>query len=158
MKFASVQYSKNNIGDVIQIIAASRFLPRIDAWCNRENLDAYHFSEPHKIILNGWYQHRDGHFHNDGNLLPFITSLHIAPHKADSFFTPNVLAFLQKNAPIGCRDSHTLNLMKSQGVEAYFSGCLTLTLEPNPLIEKHGYILCVDASDAVTNKIIQNRN
>jgi hypothetical protein len=43
--------------------------------------------------------------------------------------------------------------MKSQGVEAYFSGCLTLTLEPNPLIEKHGYILCVDASDAVTNKI-----
>jgi hypothetical protein len=82
-----------------------------------------------------------------------FTSADDAPNKAKNFFTPKVLAFLQKNAPVGCRDTHTLNLMKSQGVDAYFSGCLTLTLEPNPAIEKRSYILCVDASDAVTDMI-----
>ena len=153
MKFASVQYSKNNIGDVIQILAASRFLPRIDAWCNRENLDAYQFPEPHKIILNGWYQHRTGHFFNDRGLLPLITSMHVAPSKADSFFTTKVLAFLKKNMPVGCRDTYTLNLMKSKGVDAYFSGCLTLTLEPNPRIPKRDYVLCVDVPEAIADKV-----
>lgn len=153
MKFASVQYSKNNIGDVIQIIAASRFLPGIDAWCNRENLDGYRFVEPHKIILNGWYQHRTGHFHNDGNLIPLIVSMHIAPSKARNFFTPEVVTFLKRNAPTGCRDTYTLNLMKSRGIDAYFSGCLTLTLEPNPSIPRRDYVLCVDVPDAVNAKI-----
>lgn len=153
MKFASVQYSKNNIGDVIQVIAASRFVPKVDAWCNRENLDQCRFPEPHKIILNGWYQHRTGHFHNDGNLIPLIISMHVAPSKAKSFFTPKVLSFLKRNEPVGCRDTYTLRLMENNGVKAYFSGCLTLTLEPNSVLRKKGYVLCVDVPSAVTEKI-----
>ena len=40
----------------------------------------------------------------------------------------NGLSYLKKYEPIGCRDTNTFNLLRSNGVQAYLSGCLTLTL------------------------------
>jgi len=36
--------------------------------------------------------------------------------------------WLRRNAPVGARDPHTLELLTRSGVEAWYSGCLTLTL------------------------------
>ena len=38
------------------------------------------------------------------------------------------VAFFKRHQPVGCRDMSTVSLLRDKGVEAYFSGCLTLTL------------------------------
>lgn len=148
MKYASLRYYGSNIGDVVQIIASSRFIPQVDAWCNREALNTYVFEEAHKIILNGWFLHRPENFRLHRSLVPLLISMHVAPKAAERFFRPDVVAYLRDHGPVGCRDSYTLRLMARQGISAYFSGCLTLTLEPNPTFPKRDYAFCVDLEPA----------
>ena len=38
------------------------------------------------------------------------------------------LEYLKEHEPIGCRDYYTVGLLKEKGIDAYFSGCMTLTL------------------------------
>ena len=61
---------------------------------------------------------------------PLLTSFHITHdfNSKDTLFTPKALEFYKRNEPIGCRDYYTVELMKSHGVDAYYSSCLTLTL------------------------------
>ena len=39
------------------------------------------------------------------------------------------IAYLKKHQPIGCRDQYTADTLNAKGIDAYFSGCLTLTLD-----------------------------
>ena len=57
IKYAALSFDTENIGDEIQSLAAQRFLPRIDYYINRDNLDDYpqHNNETIKIILNSWF-------------------------------------------------------------------------------------------------------
>ena len=57
--------------------------------------------------------------------------------------TEKAIEYYKQHEPIGCRDYDTLNLLESFGVDAYFSGCLTLTL-PKYEGEKSDEILFVD--------------
>ena len=41
------------------------------------------------------------------------------------------LDFLKNAGPVGARDTRTLTKLKEKGVPTYFSGCLTLTWNPN---------------------------
>ena len=38
-------------------------------------------------------------------------------------------SYTEKYGPVGARDKETERLFKSKGIPAYFSGCLTLTLD-----------------------------
>ena len=38
------------------------------------------------------------------------------------------IAYLKRFAPIGCRDIATRDLLMNQGIDAFFSGCVTTTL------------------------------
>ena len=39
------------------------------------------------------------------------------------------VAYLRKHQPIGCRDQFTVDTLIAKGIDAYFTGCLTLTLD-----------------------------
>ena len=39
------------------------------------------------------------------------------------------IAYLKNHQPIGCRDQFTVDTLMEKGIEAYFTGCLTLTLD-----------------------------
>ena len=41
------------------------------------------------------------------------------------------LDFLKTGGPVGARDTRTLTKLKEMGVPTYFSGCLTLTWNPD---------------------------
>lgn len=56
---------------------------------------------------------------------------------------PAYKTYYKKHEPIGCRDWKTVRLFQSMGVEAYYSGCLTLTL-PARKVDKTDQILLVD--------------
>ncbi len=64
VKYALFSYSTENIGDEIQSIAASRFLPQIDYYINRDYMNDFKpdTDEQIKLIMNGWYSHRPQNF------------------------------------------------------------------------------------------------
>ena len=77
----------------------------------------------------GWYMHalfgvRYGFpFHE--NLRPIFVSFHCNKR---GLLTPEVIEYLRENGPIGCRDWTTVDILLSVDVPAFFSGCLTTTV------------------------------
>jgi lipopolysaccharide biosynthesis glycosyltransferase len=59
------------------------------------------------------------------NLNPVFVSFHLNTIKA---LTPETIAYLKAHGPIGCRDWTTVDLLLSAGVDAFFTGCLSTTV------------------------------
>ncbi len=88
------------------------------------------------VLCFGWYMHalfsmRHG-FPLHRNLRPIFISFHC--NKRD-LLTPEAVEYLKRYGPVGCRDWTTVYLLLSLGVPAFFSGCLTTTINtvfPDP--------------------------
>lgn len=121
---------RNNLGDLIQGLAAKQYLPKNSMAVDRENLIAVK-NETSFLVANGWYQHEFENFPAPSLVIPFYISVHVA--KSDFLKIKNIREHFKKNAPIGCRDSKTLWLMLGFGIPAYYSSCLTLTIKPTEI-------------------------
>ena len=133
-----------NIGDYIQAVASSQFYPQIDGFIEREALKEYD-GDVCKVIMNGWYMHHPEHWPPSPQIKPLFVAFHINSSVKDRFLKDDSLKYLKEHEPIGCRDMKTMNLLKENGVDAYFSGCMTLTLgEKYKSISKNGKIYFVD--------------
>jgi hypothetical protein len=150
--------TSHNLGDEIQSLAARRFLPRVDRLIDREALDA----DPDPafgrmaMILNGWFMHRPRHWPPHPKIAPLLVSLHISPQKAEGRFQrlrPPIadmmlrktgIGFLRRHGPIGARDRATEALLQAHGIEAYYSGCLTLTLTRDAAQERENIVVACD--------------
>ena len=82
------------------------------------------------VLCFGWYMHaifttRFG-FPLHENLRPIFVSFHCNKRE---LLTPEAIAYLQRYGPVGCRDWTTVHLLQSCGVPAFFSGCLTTTVD-----------------------------
>ncbi len=123
-------YVCKNIGDYIQSVATRQYVYPIDQLIEQEEVDLYHSPDGRKIrlIMNGWFQWRSANWPPTDDICPLLVSMHISPLKANDLLTPKGIKFLKENGPVGCRDTWTLDLLKRNGIPAYFSGCVTLTL------------------------------
>ena len=163
-KYGLFCYNTFNIGDEIKSLAAQRFLPKVDYYFNRDNIDQTKTTQEEKIrlIMNGWYIEPaidNGRINwppKNPNIEPLLISMHICflNDSIETFKTPESIHFLKAHAPIGTRDQATHNYLKSLGIPSYFSGCLTLTLLPDKDIKKQDYILAVDVSDKLFQDIV----
>ena len=82
------------------------------------------------ILCFGWFMHslfrmRHG-FPLHRNLRPIFTSFHCNKRE---LLTPAAIEYLKRYGPVGCRDWTTVDLLLSIGVPAFFSGCLTTTID-----------------------------
>ena len=59
---------------------------------------------------------------------PLFLSFHISSKSQRELTSPFSIAYFKQHQPIGCRDTHTLNLLQKHDVASFLSGCLTLTL------------------------------
>lgn len=59
------------------------------------------------------------------NLNPIFLSFHLQYPDA---LTPEAVDYLKAHGPVGCRDWYTVDILLSAGVPAFFSGCLTTTV------------------------------
>lgn len=81
-------------------------------------------------IAFGWHMHSlfgmgfDFPYHP--SVRPIFVSFHV---NQIEMLTPDAVAYLGQYAPIGCRDWSTVYLLRSAGVDAFFSGCLTTTVD-----------------------------
>jgi hypothetical protein len=129
MNYSLLKYPRrlSNLGDYIQSLAARQFLPRVDQLISRERLGAYQ-GEATKLIMNGWYAHSAEYWPPSSAIKPLFTSFHLNSGRREALLTPDAIAYLRSWQPIGCRDHFTAETLQQCGVDAYFSGCLTLTL------------------------------
>jgi hypothetical protein len=116
-----------NIGDYIQSLAAKQFIKEPIELINREELDCYE-GDPIKLILNGWFLHEIDHWPPSNLINPLFISIHLNSDAYKILKNNNAIEYFNKYNPIGCRDKVTMSLLKEKGVNAYFSGCLSLTL------------------------------
>lgn len=116
-----------NIGDYIQALASAQFYPRIDGFIQRERLKEYTGGKV-ATIMNGWYMHNPVHWPPSPSIIPLFVAFHINSSVKDQMLSEESIQYLKKHEPVGCRDLFTMECLKSKGVDAYFSGCMTLTL------------------------------
>lgn len=132
MKYGLLTYAESkkvyNVGDNIQSLAAKQFLPRVDEFINRERMADYHKGKT-KMILNGWFTHNTKNWVPSDDIDPLFVSFHINNTAAPNMLSEKGIAYLKKHEPIGCRDQFSADTLKAKGIDAYFSGCLTLTLD-----------------------------
>lgn len=157
-KFGLLKYSSYNIGDEIQSIAASQFLPQVDYYIHRESVDKFQSDgNKVKLIMNAWWMWRPEHFPPSRDIDPLLISMHIREAVRNRFLEGGgVKEYLIQNGPVGCRDFSTLQYLQENNVPAYFSGCLTLTLRGNKEMkakEAGGYILCIDIPEQIVEEI-----
>jgi hypothetical protein len=82
------------------------------------------------VLCLGWYMHalftmRHG-FPLHRNLRPIFVSFHC--NKRD-LLTPAAVEYLRRYGPVGCRDWTTVHLLTSMDIPAFFSGCVTTTID-----------------------------
>lgn len=118
-----------NVGDYIQSLAAKGFLPEADEFINREKA-AHYRGEKRKLIMNGWFTHtKTNEWIPSEDLDTKFVAFHINSKAKDVILSKEGIAYLKTKEPIGCRDQKTVDLLKNEGIDAYFTGCLTLTLD-----------------------------
>lgn len=132
MKYGLLKYDENkrffNVGDNIQSLAAKQFLPKVDEFLNREKLAEYK-GEKIKLIMNGWFTHNIHNWVPSEDINTLFVSFHMNNTAAPFMLSEKGIAYLKKHQPIGCRDQFTADTLKAKGIDAHFTGCLTLTLD-----------------------------
>ena len=151
-KIAVISYpNSNNLGDYIQKIAAKQVLKEKTIEIDRDNLNNY-FGEKIKLIINGWFMEKPNNWPPSNKIIPFFISFHINPIIKSFILNKNGVEYLKKHEPIGCRDLYTKLILEKKGIRAYFSGCLTLTLNRKKLKIKNTFkkgILVINLIDRI---------
>lgn len=149
MRYSLLRTFSMNLGDEIQNLAAAQYLPRVDLFVDRERMHEVADGPASFLIANGWFLHRPDRFPPSGCLRPFYISLHV---NGPDLLTPEAVRHFKRCGPIGCRDRHTLSLLRGRGIPSYLSGCLTWTLPPRSA-EHRGEVLVVDVPKSLRARI-----
>ena len=99
-------------------------------------------------IAFGWYMHdifgKSFNIPFHPNLRPILLSVFV---RYPEMLTPDAIAYLKKYGPVGCRDWQSVAVLRAVGVPAFFSGCLTTTVDtlfPAPSADHRTGTLRVD--------------
>ncbi len=139
-KFGVIWVSGVNIGDDIQALAAINALKHCGVdeseiiLIDRERLSAYN-GPPVKLIMNGWYTTNKEMFVPPAHVSPAMISFHLQ----DDRLIDRYIDFFKAQGPIGCRDQWTVDCLQKRGIDAYFTGCLTLTFDKSSAPRNGGY-------------------
>lgn len=88
--------------------------------------------------MNAWWADQpENAFPPADCFVPVFIGFHIAERHSEYFTTPRCIEYLKNYEPIGCRDLFTQELLETNGVKCFFSGCLSTTFEMvNPTVEE----------------------
>jgi len=132
-KFNNIEYKMKEFLELIH----HNEIPNFNfIFIKRDNLDdinQYNGQSNIITVMNGWWMHpynekNDISFKIPPNITPIFVSFHIAN---DRLLEEPYIDQLKKYQPIGCRDLKTCEKIKNrdEGIDAYFSGCLTTTID-----------------------------
>ena len=150
MEIGVLGFSKSrNIGDYIQTKAVIDILNKQNIKIlEREKLNNYN-GPPIKTIINGWFMENPKNWPPNNNINPLFISFHINPSIVKTFINHQSIEYFKKHEPIGCRDYYTRDLLVTNGINAYFSSCVTLGIEREKYLKRQtpGGVLVIGAFD-----------
>ena len=118
-----------NIGDYIQTKAVIDIIDsKKTRILDRENLDKYN-EDDIKTIINGWFMENPKKWPPSNKIIPLFISFHINPSAQGELLKKESLEYLKKHEPIGCRDHYTRDILIEKGIKAYYSSCVTTSLQ-----------------------------
>lgn len=140
--FDSIGVKHSNLGDHFQSLAVCEVLGinyKDAIWIGREDYDRSPSKQKVKnkkirlnkkdhayIIWQGYHLDSKKSGNRYSKLSKYIHPLFISFHLQSDFVISNKYRnILKSHEPIGCRDLQTLRKLKNEGIDAYFSGCVT---------------------------------
>lgn len=152
LPIAHLRVGTENLGDHIQIIAAERLLALAgltpNQWVNRDDEIANPPAVGRSgILLNGWFKTNPAQWPPHPAFVPLYLGFHIRLFQSPSLIGPEAIAHYREQGPVGCRDRHTLRLLRTHGVESFLSHCLTLTYPrrlPDPQTQNEVFVVSRD--------------
>jgi len=150
MEIGVLGFSKSrNIGDYIQTKAVIDILNKQNIKIlEREKLNNYN-GPPIKTIINGWFMENPKNWPPNNNINPLFISFHINPSIVKTFINHQSIEYFKKHEPIGCRDYYTRDLLVKNGINAYFSSCVTLGIKREKYLKRQipGGVIVIGAFD-----------
>ena len=154
MKFGQlVCNAQGNVGDDIQSIAASLHLPRVDVSIDRESIHLYRGDEPVALVMNGWFSANPDAWPPPPAIRPVFASFHVAGQFKQTI--RRHVDYLKQFEPIGTRDTATRDFLRSIGVKAETTYCLTLTFPTRQSAPRNGVVYLVDAGPIAVPKSLR---
>lgn len=92
--------------------------------------------------MNGWFTHKISNWPPSSVITPIFFGFHLSPSVADAMGKQR--DYLARFAPIGCRDEATARIVASWGIEAYVSGCATMTFPTRKREPDHPMLVLAD--------------
>lgn len=161
MKYGIVVFKEsNNIGDDIQSYAAAQLLPQVDYYIEREYMDVFRpkEDEPVNVIMNGWFMYNKLGWPVSSYINPLYLSMHFCEYDAlgiEGDFLDGIGGDdFREHQPIGCRDHATQQFLQKKGIQTWFSGCMTLTLDAK-FPKTQGEYICLTNLDEETEHYIR---
>ena len=150
-KYAYPPENNVNLGDYIQTIAVREALKQIN--CNEKDFNfydrdalSYYSGEECVCVMNGWFSHTLT-WMPSSKLRAVYFGTHLNDKMTKYISANEEVKSLLSNYVVGARDIHTKKFLFEQGINSFYSGCLTLTLPrriSNPARHK---VFIVDVSD-----------
>ncbi len=155
-----------NIGDAIQSLAAKNLyremgIPEEDIIpVPRYDISEYDGAEC-ICVVNSASNYEELAY--DSHFMPPSPKIHAIPMSLHIHrpLTEEELEFYRTCGGVGCRDIYTVNYLQSLGIDAYLTGCLTLTLPRRTKEQEEGadqiYFIDIseDLKDYIPKKIAQ---
>lgn len=151
---------QGNLGDCIQNLAVENLYREMGIEnllkINRDEINEY-TGEKAILPMQGWFGNVHGVFSANWskNIIPAFVGFHLNDYQncRERFVKEKIYERMKEFEPIGCRDRNTRDFLKKLGVDAYFSGCLTLTFPRRKIEPQEGKIFLVDISNKVKAKL-----
>lgn len=124
-----------NIGNSLQFMVIdylySKFLEETDQVVKLQINELKHYGGEDLIIPMNWDPFDPTFMDGDRiaiseNIIPIFLGMTIeSTCYKESYFNDYNIAYLKRYEPIGCRDKHTLEVLRKHNIRAYLNGCLT---------------------------------
>lgn len=163
MKYAQLTYGRNkcrmasaeyvNLGDYFQTFAINNIykklnisnedIQRIDKAQIRE-----YKGETLLLPMQGWFGYIKGMdiFPMSSDIKPVFLGYHCVDRKN---YRKECIENYKTFSPVGCRDQGTYCIMKKHGINAYLTGCLTITLPERKEVPQKTHVFLVDAPNGI---------
>ena len=154
-----------NIGDCIQNLAVENIYTLLGikpdelVQINRDEISQYS-GEKVLLPMQGWFGNLYGVFPAgwSESIIPVFLGYHLntASNGREIFLQKGIDKLIKDYEPVGCRDYNTVKFFKNTDVNAYFSGCLTLTFPERKTEPENGKVFLVDLTPAAKEVIPEN--
>jgi hypothetical protein len=144
-----------NIGDDIWAYSAYKLMPQCDYFIDLRDIRNFRSdnNEDVAVLMSGVViteKTLNDSFLPSANIIPKFISTHFRSGSYDWLRRDMIYKYLKAYEPVGARDYYTMDNLKSIGIDSYFSGCVSLTLNPpkKNQPDEQKYVCLVDVPDS----------